>query len=48
VRAGTLAALETALAEAIASRRPTLIDVPIDPAPVPHRLRLVFDALKKN
>src|SRR5262249_10116382 len=46
VRADTLPAIERAIATAIRSGKPTLIDVPIDPAPVPYRLQSVFAALR--
>jgi thiamine pyrophosphate-dependent acetolactate synthase large subunit-like protein len=48
MRAETLPAIERAVAAAIASGRPTLIDVPIDPAPAPCRLEAVFAAMKEN
>jgi acetolactate synthase-1/2/3 large subunit len=46
-RAETPAAVERAVRKAIAGGRPTLIAVPIDPAPAPYRLQIVFDALKR-
>jgi acetolactate synthase-1/2/3 large subunit len=44
-RAETPTAVEQAVAAAIRSGRPTLIDIPIDPAPAPYRLQAVFDSL---
>jgi acetolactate synthase-1/2/3 large subunit len=46
-RADTPEAVGLAVREAIAAGGPTLIAVPIDPAPAPYRLQIVFDALKR-
>ncbi len=46
-RVETLVELKQAVSDSTRAGRPTVIDVPIDPAPVPYRLQLVFDALKR-
>jgi thiamine pyrophosphate-dependent acetolactate synthase large subunit-like protein len=46
--ADTPAKITEAVRSALATRHPTLIAVPIDSAPAPYRLQIVFDALKRR